>query len=137
MADPVSESSVASAQKSISEFADKIAKSTSKKIVDFLQLFDVYEGRIFQIWELEYIFALHKVGLNPSARNSLPEACKSTDNTIPFKNFAEELKEADKNIEIGTLAASSKFKNKKKELGCARVMTGIIMHSKKNKLSLP
>lgn len=46
------------------------------------------------------------------------------------------MKECNKNIEIGTLAASSKFKNKKKEVGCARVMTGILMHSKKHKLSL-
>lgn len=69
-------------------------------------------------------------------RDCLPEACKSTDEKVPFKNFAEELKESNKNIDIGTVAAASKFKNKKKELGCARVMTGILMHCKKHKLTV-
>ena len=128
---------LALAQKAIADLADKISKSTAKKIVDFLQHFDIYENRVFQVWELVYICGVNGISLTPEAEGALAQACKVTGSEVPFKAFATELKEANRKIDIGTLAAVSRFKGKIKEPGCAKAMNAIVVHAKKNKVGLP
>ncbi len=105
--------------------------------MDFLKPFDVYESREFEVWELDYILALTtQTTLSGDAREALPQACKATGEKVALKRLIEELKESDKTLQTGTLAAVSAFKSKVKEQGQSRVMSEIVAYSRKKKQPL-